>query len=135
MTIFREIRGLFSPPLPLAALAGFVAACGPPPRDAPPVVDLRVCVENEAAVALYRPHFKAAVAAEPRDGRECDVSVRAATLNAGKVTVRSAYDGSVLAEILGPMDLAPHLVKLALAPGTQAHQRVTAQRAASGLPR
>ncbi|MDD5302628.1 MAG: hypothetical protein PHS14_05900 [Elusimicrobia bacterium] len=134
MAIFNKTKKFISPRRALAALA-FLIACGPPPRDVPPVVDLRVCVENEESVALYRPHFKTAVAAEPRDGRECDAAVRGATLNAGKVTVRSAYDGSVLAEILGPMDLAPQLVKAALMPGTQAYQRVTAQRAAAGFSR
>jgi hypothetical protein len=94
-----------------------------------------VCVENEAAVGLYRPHFKAAVAVEPADRRECDVSVRITAVRPSKVTVLSAYDWSTLAEIFGPLDLAPHLVKVALSPGTQAYQRVTAQRAASDLSR
>lgn len=108
-----------------------MAVCGPPPRNYPPVVDLRVCVESEAAAEVYRRHFAAATAAEPQDGLECDITVRRALLNAKKVIVRSAYDGAVLAEILGPLDLAPPLVKIALEPGTKAHQRVTAQRAAS----
>ena len=115
-------------PRAVAALA-VLAACGPPPRNYPPLADLRLCVENEAEVEAYRPHFKAPVAAEPRGGRMCDATVRAEDRNGGKVTVRSAYDGSVLAEILGPLDLAPRLVKAALTPGTEAHRRVTNQRA------
>ena len=110
-------------------LLGGAAACAPPPRDVPPVLDLRVCVEGEAAVELYARHFKGATATGP-----CDVTVRDTALNAGKVTVRSAYDQSVLAEIEGPVDLAPQLVKLALARGTQAYRKVSAQRAAD-LPR
>lgn len=118
-----------------AALAVILAACTPPPREAPPVVDLRVCVEKDADVELYRPHFKEAVAAEPRGGRNCDIAVRATTLNAGKVAVRSAYDEAVLAEIEGPMDLAPQLVKLAVEQGTDAYRRVWKQRTASGFGR
>lgn len=114
-------------PRALAALA-LLAACRPPPRDVPPVVDLRVCVETAEEVEAYRPHFKTPVAAEPKGGRICDAVVRAEDRDGGKVTVLSAYDGSVLAEILGPLDLAPRLVKAALAPGTLAYQRVTAQR-------
>ena len=88
-----------------------------------------MCVQSEAAVEVYRRHFIAATAAEPDDGRECDVTVRRSLLNAGKVIARSAYDGSVLAEVLGPGDIAPSLVKIALEPGTKAYQRVAAQRA------
>ncbi|MBI4062242.1 MAG: hypothetical protein HY403_12535 [Elusimicrobia bacterium] len=77
----------------------------------------------------YRRHFRAATAAEPRDGRECDVTVRGTLLNAGKITLRSAYDGSILAEIEGPMDLTPQLAALSLAPDTDAHRRVSEQRA------
>ena len=79
-----------------------MAVCGPPPRNYPPVVDLRVCVQGEATVEVYRRYFAAATAAEPGDGQECDVTVRRSILNAGKVVARSAYDGSVLAEPLGP---------------------------------
>lgn len=121
-------------PRALAALA-VLAACGPPPRNYPPLADLRVCVENEAAVEAYRPHFKAPVAAEPRGGLMCDATVRAEDRNGGKVTVRSAYDGTVLAEILGPLDLAPRLVKAALSPGTAAYRRVAAQRAEADISR
>lgn len=117
--------------LSAGALILALAACGPPVRDIPPFVDLRVCVESEADVEAYRRHFKSAVAAEPRGGRECDVSVRAAKLHAGKVTVRSAYDDSILAEIHGPVDLAPQLVKIALEPGTDAFRRVSEQRASA----
>jgi hypothetical protein len=106
-----------------------MAVCGPPPRNYPPVVDLRVCVQGEAAVEVYRRYFTAATAAEPDDGRECDVTIRRSLLNAGKVIARSAYDGSVLAEVLGPGDIAPPLIKNALQPGTKAYERVTAQRA------
>lgn len=127
MIILRKTKEFLARPRAFAALV-VLAACGPPPRDVPPVADLRVCVENEAAVEAYRPHFKAPVAAEPQRGRMCDASVHTEDRNGGKVTVRSAYDGSVLAEILGPLDLAPKLVKAALAPGTLAYRRVTAQR-------
>lgn len=129
MMFFRETKDFFPVPLCLAALA----ACGPPVRDIPPFVNLRVCVENAADIEAYRPHFKSAVAAAPHDVRECDVSVRAAKMHAGKVTVRSAYDGEVLAEIHGPVDLAPQLVKIALEPGTDAHRRISEQRAAARL--
>lgn len=131
MAIFSKTRTRLSSRTVLAALAAALAACGPPVRDIPPFVNLRVCVESESDVEAYRRHFKSAVAAEPRGGRECDVSVRAATMHAGKVTVRSAYDDSILAEIHGPVDLAPQLVKIALEPGTDAHRRVSAQRAAA----
>lgn len=131
MMFFRETKDFFPAPLRLAALAAALAACSPPVRDIPPFVNLRVCVENEADAEAYRLHFRSAVAAEPRGGRECDISVRAATMHAGKVTVRSAYDGSILAEIHGPVDLAPQLVKIALEPGTDAHRRVSEQRAAA----
>lgn len=127
----RRFPHFFSPPSVFAALAAAFAACGPPVRDIPPVVDLRVCVEKEADVEAYRPHFKSAVAADPRGGRECDVSISASRMHAGKVTVRSAYDGEALAEIHGPVDLAPQLVKIALEPGTDAHRRVSEQRAAA----
>lgn len=118
----------------LAALT-VLAACGPPPRENPPLIDLRVCVENAAAVDAYRAHFKAATAEDPRGGRACDASIRAEDAGGGKVTVSSAYDGSVLAEILGPLDLAPRLVRAALAPDTAAYRRLAAQRAAARRPR
>jgi len=112
-----------------------LAACAPPAREVPPVVDLRVCVENEAQVELYHRYFKAAVATPPRGGRDCDAVVTASTMDAGKVTVRSAYDGSVLAEIEGTIDLAPQLVKVALDQGTDAYRRLWKQRKASGFGR
>ncbi len=115
-----------------AALGAGLAACAAPQREVPPVVDLRVCVQSEADAELYRRHFKTAVAAEPRGGRECDAVVRSETLNAGKVVVRSAYDNSMLAEIEGTVDLAPQLVKLALEQGTDAYRRLWAQRKAAG---
>lgn len=126
--ILTKTEGFLKPRFFFSALA-VLAACGPPPREVPPVVDLRVCVQTEQEIEAYRPHFKAPVAAEPKGGRMCDAVVRAEDRDGGRVTVRSAYDESVLAEILGPLDLAPRLVKAALAPGTLAYERVTAQRA------
>ncbi len=119
----------------LLAAAFLLGACAPPAREVPPVVDLRVCVETAAQAEAYRRHFKDAVAVPPRGGRDCDVTVKSATLNAGKVTVRSAYDGSVLAEIDGPVDLAPQLVKVAIEQGTESYRKVWAQRSASGFAR
>lgn len=133
MIFLHKTKGFTSAPLRFAALAAFLAACGPPVRDIPPTVDLRVCVENEADVEAYGRHFKSAVAAPLHDVRGCDVAVRAAKMHAGKITVRSAYDGEVLAEIHGPVDLAPQLVKIALEPGTDAYRRVSEQRAAARL--
>lgn len=133
MVIFSKTRDFFLTSLGFPALAAALAACSPPVRDIPPTVDLRVCVESEADAEAYRRHFKSAVAAELHDVRECDVSIRAAKLHAGKITVRSAYDGEVLAEIHGPVDLAPQLVKIALEPGTDAHRRISEQRAAAHL--
>lgn len=113
-----------------AALAA-VLACAPPGRNVPPVVDLRVCVGSEAEVEVYRRYFKAAAVAEGRGGRDCDVVASGTVLNAGKVTLRSAYDGVILAELEGPADLAPQLSALSLAPGTDAYVRVSAQRTAA----
>ena len=99
-------------------------------------MDLRICVETESAVEAYAKHFIAAVAAEPRGGRDCDLTVRAASaLNAGSATLRSAYDGSVLTEIDGPVDLLPQLAALSVARETEPYRRVVAQRAASGFAR
>ena len=98
-------------------------------------MDLRACVESDEAAESYRRYFKAASAAEPRGGRECDFTVRGTKLDAGIVTLRSAYDGSVLAEIDGSADLMAQLAALSLARGTEAYRRVVAQRTASGLTR
>ena len=133
MVYFHQTREFSAPHrniIVAAALA--LAACAAPAREVPPVVDLRVCVQSEAEAELYRRHFKTAVAAQPRDGRECDAVVRSPALNAGKVTVTSAYDGAMLAEVEGTVDLAPQLVKLALEQGTDAYRRLWKQRKAAG---
>lgn len=135
MVIFRETREFLTGSLGAAVLAAALAACAPPAREDHPVVDLRVCVENEAAVEAYRRFFKTAVFAEPRGGRSCDVVVQTATMHAGKVTVRSAYNGEVLAEIEGTVDLAPNLAHISLDQHTDAYRRVWAQRKAAGFAR
>lgn len=80
--------------------------------------------------------FAEAVVSEPREGRACDVAARAASLlNAGKVTLRSAYDGSVVTEIEGPVELVPRLAAMSLGPGSEHYARLKAARAKSGFTR
>ena len=119
----------------LFVMGAALASCAAPAREVPPVVDLRLCVEDEAKAELYRRHFKLAVVARPEGGRQCDAVVTATTLDAGKVTVRSAYDSAVVAEISGTLDLAPQLVKAALEQGTDAYRRLWKQRQAAGFGR
>lgn len=116
------------------ALALGLAACASPAPKQYALVDLRVCVQDASFVEAYTRHFAAAVASEPSGGRECDVTAQVAALNTGQVTMRSAYDGTVLAEIEGPMDLAPQLAALSLSRVTQAYRRVSLQRAAYSFP-
>lgn len=121
-------------PALLAALLG--AACAAPAAKPSPRIGLRVCVSEPRFVEAYAERFAGATAAEPRGGRECDVTARApSALNAGKVVLRSAYDGSVLVEIEGGVELVPNLAALALAPGGGIYERVLAQRSASGFHR
>ena len=124
--------------LRLAAALLLSAACATPEKKTrtATTLDLRICVETESVVEAYAKHFAAAVAAEPRGGRDCDLTVRAGSaLNAGSATLRSAYDGSVLAEIDGPVELLPQLAAMSVARDTEPYRRVAAQRAASGFAR
>ncbi len=113
----------------------FAAACAAPAPKTAPLVNLRVCVENEAQVESWRKAFVAAAAVEPREGRDCDLVAKSTTMNAGRVSLRSAYDGSLLGEIEGPVDLVPRLAALTVAPGTEPSERLAAQRKASGFGR
>ena len=93
-----------------------------------------MCVQDDGLVESWAKYFSKAVASEPREGRECDVVARAASaLNADKVTLRSAYDGTVITEIEGPMELVPRLAALSLAPNSEAYLRLMAQRKKSGF--
>lgn len=120
--------------LKLALAALLAAACSAPSAKRPSVVDLRVCVSDERFVESWSKSFKSAAALEPREGRECDVTARAnSDLNADKVTVRSAFDGSILVELEGPVDFVPRLAAMSLAPDTEPYKRVKAQREKSGF--
>ncbi len=90
--------------------------------------------EQTALLADYQRYFvSAVVAADSRGGRECDVEAHiVSALNADKVTLRSAYDGSALAEVSGPMDLMPQLTAMSLARGSEPYQRVRVQKSRSG---
>ena len=113
-----------------------LASCAAPAEKSAAALDLRVCVPDAAAVEAWGGHFALAVALEPREGRECDFTARAASiLNAGKVTLRSAYDGAVIAEIDGTVELVPRLAALSLAPGSEPYEKLKAQRRASGFVR
>ena len=114
-----------------------VAACVAPPRSASEKIDLSICVmdapnadEQTTLLAEYRKYFvSAVVAADSRGGRECDVEAHiVSALNADKVTLRSAYDGSALAEVSGPLDLMPRLTAMSLTRGGEPYQRVRAQK-------
>ena len=120
--------------LRLALAALLAAACAGSAGKRPSVVDLRVCVAEERLVESWAKSFKTAAAVEPRDGRECDVVARALSdVNADKVTIRSAYDGSVLVELEGPVGFVPRLAALSLAPDTEPYKKVVAQREKSGF--
>lgn len=118
-----------------AALLLSLSSCVAPSAKAPGRLDLRVCVEDESLVAGYAEHFLAAVASEPRGGRDCDLTASGKRFNAGKVTLRSAYDGSVLAELDVPVEMAPKLAAFTLARGSEPYRRLVAQRDASGFSR
>lgn len=124
--------------LRIAVALALTAACAAPGKS-PKIdlfTDLRVCVQDESVIEAYAKYFTAAVASDPRGGRDCDLTVRAASaLNAGNVTLRSAYDNSVLAEIEGQVDLLPRLAAMSVARGTEPYRLVTTQRAASGFAR
>lgn len=93
-----------------------------------------MCVAEERLVESWAKSFKSAAAVDPREGRECDLVARSTSdLNADKMTIRSAYDGSVLVELEGPVEFIPRLASLSLAPGTQPYIRVKAQREKSGF--
>jgi len=111
------------------------AACGAPSKKVDARVDLRVCVEEARQVEAYAKYFTTAVVAEPRGGRECDFTARGTTLNAGKVTLRSAYDDSILGELDVPVELAPKLAAFTLARGTEVYSHILKQRDASGFTR
>jgi hypothetical protein len=118
------------------AAAALLAACAAPLPKAPPKLDLRVCVQEESLVEAWAEHFSKAAAVEPREGRECDVVARAASiLNAGKVTLRSAYDGSVVTEIEGPLELVPRLAAMSLAADSDHYARLKAAREKAGFTR
>ncbi len=118
------------------ALAVLVAGCAAPAPKAPPKLDLRVCVQEESLVEAWGAVFEKAAASEPREGRECDVTARAASLlNAGKVTLRSAYDGSVLTEIEGPVELVPRLAAMSLGRDSEHYARLKTAREKSGFTR
>lgn len=120
--------------LRLALAALLAAACAGPAGKRPSVVDLRVCVAEERLVESWAKNFKSATAAAPREGRECDVVARSVSdLNADKVTIRSAYDGTVLVELEGPVDFVPRLAAMALSPDTEPYKRVRVQREKSGF--
>lgn len=114
-------------------LALLLSSCAAPAAKAPPKVALRVCVEREDQAEPWSKYFERAAAVPPREGRECDVVASASVLNAGKVSLRSAYDGSPLAEVEGPVDLVPRLAALSLAPDTEPGKDLAARRAASGF--
>lgn len=131
-------RRLMASALRITPALLLAAACAAPSKS-PKInlfTDLRVCVQDESVVEAYAKYFSSAVAADPRGGRDCDLTVRAGSaLNAGNVTLRSAYDNSVLAEIEGQVDLLPRLAAMSVAPGSEPYRLVTAQRAASGFAR
>lgn len=116
--------------------AALSAACAAARRAPPARVDLRVCVAEEALVEAWARHFASAVAGPARGGRDCDFTAAApSALNAGQVSLRSAYDGAELVVLEGPVDLVPRLAALSLAPGTAPHERLRAQREKSGFGR
>ena len=117
-----------------------IGACAAPSHIATEKIDLSVCImdapntdEQNVLLAEYRKHFASAVVtADSRGGRECDVEAHiVSALNADKVTLRSAYDGSALAEVSGPVDLMPRLAAISLARENEPYRRVSAQRAAA----
>lgn len=117
----------------LALIAAvLLGACAAPAAKAP-VLALRVCVEREEQVEAWAKFFQKAAAVPPRDGRDCDVVAAASPMNAGKVTLRSAYDGTVLGEIEAPVELVPRLAALSLGPDTEPGKALAARRAASGF--
>ncbi len=93
-----------------------------------------MCVAEERLVESWAKNFKSAAAIEPREGRDCDIVARSTSdLNADKMTIRSAFDGSVLVELEGPVDFVPRLAAMALSPDTEPYKRVKAQREKSGF--
>jgi hypothetical protein len=115
------------------SLAVLLAACAGPHGKRPSVVDLRVCVSDERFVEPWSKSFVKAVTGDPREGRECDFTALPGSLNDDKVVLRSAFDGSVLAELEGPVDFVPRLAALSLAPESEPYKRLKKQREKSGF--